>query len=77
MASAKTAADINVAPLAQEAIALLRDYLTIDTTNPPGDVSKAADWVEQLLQSEGFSTTRAGPSGDKPNVIATLAHRGP
>ncbi len=55
-----------------EAVALLRDYITIDTTNPPGDVSKAADWVEQLLQSEGFATTRIGPSDDKPNVIATL-----
>lgn len=72
MATAKTAAGINVAPLAQEAVALLRDYITIDTTNPPGDVSKAADWVEQLLQSEGFATTRVGPSDDKPNVIATL-----
>jgi acetylornithine deacetylase/succinyl-diaminopimelate desuccinylase-like protein len=72
MATAKPPADINVAPLVDEAVALLREYITIDTTNPPGDVSKAADWVEQLLQSERFATTRIGPSGDKPNVIATL-----
>ncbi len=70
MATAKPV--IDVPPLVKEAVALLREYITIDTTNPPGDVSKAADWVERLLQSEGLATTRVGPSGDKPNVIATL-----
>jgi acetylornithine deacetylase/succinyl-diaminopimelate desuccinylase-like protein len=72
MPGTKTALDIDIAPLVEEAVTLLREYITIDTTNPPGDVSKAADWVEQLLQSEDLATTRIGPSDDKPNLIATL-----
>jgi acetylornithine deacetylase/succinyl-diaminopimelate desuccinylase-like protein len=58
--------------LLTEAVDLLRDYLMIDTTNPPGDVSPAADWVERLLASEGIPSRRLGPSPEKPNVIATI-----
>lgn len=58
--------------LAAEAVDLLREYVTIDTTNPPGDVSRAADWLENLLRSQGFETKRLGPKQDKPNVVATL-----
>ncbi|MEX1255407.1 MAG: M20/M25/M40 family metallo-hydrolase [Dehalococcoidia bacterium] len=64
--------EINAPGLVTEAVTLLREYITIDTTNPPGDVSKAADWVEALLRSEGFDPLRLGPSAEKPNVIATL-----
>ena len=66
------AAHVDFTSLLGEATELLRDYLRIDTTNPPGDVSKAADWVESLLRSEGMTPTRAGPSAEKANVIATL-----
>jgi acetylornithine deacetylase/succinyl-diaminopimelate desuccinylase-like protein len=64
--------DIDVAALSGEVVELLREYLTIDTTNPPGDVSAAADWLEALLRSEGFEQARHGPSPDKPSVVATL-----
>lgn len=64
--------DIEFSALIADAVALLRDYIGIDTTNPPGDVSKAADWVEALLTSEGISTQRLGPSPPKANVVATL-----
>jgi len=67
---------VDYAALLNEAVALLREYLTIDTTNPPGDVSKAADWVEALLRSEGFETRRLGPSPEKANVVATLGDGG-
>lgn len=39
------AGNIDFAPLADEVVSLLREYLTIDTTNPPGDCSPAADWL--------------------------------
>lgn len=58
--------------LVAEAVELLRAYLTIDTTNPPGDVSAAADWVESVLRSESIESTRLGPSITKANVVATL-----
>jgi acetylornithine deacetylase/succinyl-diaminopimelate desuccinylase-like protein len=65
-------AELDFAALTREATGLLRDYLTIDTTNPPGDVSRAADWVEALLRSEGLSPVRLGPSTEKANIVATL-----
>lgn len=64
--------EADFARLRDEAAELLSDYLKIDTTNPPGDVSLAADWVEKALQSEGIETVRLGPSPDKPSVIGTI-----
>lgn len=68
--------DNEIQGLLDEGISLLQRYLTIDTTNPPGDVSAAADWVEEVLRSEGFETRRAGPSLDKANVVTTLGQSG-
>jgi len=65
-------AAFDLSRLTNEAIDLLRQYLTIDTTNPPGNVSKAAAWLEQLLDSEGISSHRLGRSTEKANVVATL-----
>ena len=64
--------EVDFARLTDEAVSLLSAYLAIDTTNPPGDVSVAADWVEQVLSDGGIATKRLGASRDKPNVIATL-----
>jgi acetylornithine deacetylase/succinyl-diaminopimelate desuccinylase-like protein len=68
--------DIDFSGLTAEAISLLRDYVSIDTTNPPGDVSKAADWLEALLKSEEIPSTRLSPFPQKPNVVATIDHEG-
>lgn len=67
-----TPIDIDFPTLLDETVALLREYITIDTTNPPGDVSKAADWVESVLRRGGFETRRLGPTDEKANVVATL-----
>lgn len=64
--------EIDVTRLTAQTASLLREYISIDTTNPPGDVSKAADWLEALLAGEGAAPQRLGPSPEKPNVIATL-----
>ncbi len=64
--------DIDFSALAKEAVALLREYIAIDKMNPPGDVSRAADWVEAVLNNNGIDTTRVGPSAEKANVVATI-----
>lgn len=64
--------DVDYSRLTDEAVGLLSEYLAIDTTNPPGDVSVAADWVERVLGEAEIATTRLGPSPDKPNVVATV-----
>lgn len=61
--------------LSSEVIDLLREYLRIDTTNPPGDVSGAADWVGSLLSSEGIESRRFDRSPPKANLVATLPGR--
>jgi acetylornithine deacetylase/succinyl-diaminopimelate desuccinylase-like protein len=58
--------------LSSEVTDLLRDYLMIDTTNPPGDVSTAADWVGSVLAAEGIASKRLDHSQAKSNVVATL-----
>ncbi len=65
----------DVDKLLAEGIDLLREYVRIDTTNPPGDVAGTADWVEQCFEREGIATTRAGPSPDRANVSATIGAR--
>ena len=65
-------ADVDFSRLTDEAVALLSEYLAIDTTNPPGDVAVAADWVERVLGNGGIATNRLGASPEKPNVVATL-----
>ena len=74
--SEKIEAQFDFPRLSAEVVALLREYITIDTTNPPGDVSKAADWVEHVLHAGGLETRRLGPSPAKANVVATLADGG-
>jgi acetylornithine deacetylase/succinyl-diaminopimelate desuccinylase-like protein len=58
--------------LSSEVVNLLRDYLTIDTTNPPGDVIAAADWIGSVLASEGIAASRIDRSETKANLVATL-----
>lgn len=76
MAGTRLESEIDFSKLREEAIGLLSEYLALDTTNPPGDVSRAADWVEKVLQSDGIDTVRLGPSPDKQNVIGTIPARG-
>jgi acetylornithine deacetylase/succinyl-diaminopimelate desuccinylase-like protein len=63
---------IDFGALSKQTVDLLRDYLTIDTTNPPGDVSKAADWVSSLLATYGIDSVRINRSATKANLVATL-----
>jgi acetylornithine deacetylase/succinyl-diaminopimelate desuccinylase-like protein len=65
---------------------LLRDLIRIDTTNPPGNEVKAAEYVAQSLEKEGFNcevyesrpgrgnvVTRLKGSGEKPSLLL-LSH---
>jgi acetylornithine deacetylase/succinyl-diaminopimelate desuccinylase-like protein len=42
----------------KEAIAILQQYLRIDTSNPPGSTAKAADFLSAILKKEGLPVTR-------------------
>jgi acetylornithine deacetylase/succinyl-diaminopimelate desuccinylase-like protein len=57
-----------------EALAYLREYLSIDSTNPPGNVSRAASFLTGLLQKEGIETDvyHSDRAGGKVNFLARL-----
>ncbi|MBI3697671.1 MAG: hypothetical protein HY238_22925 [Acidobacteria bacterium] len=58
---------------AAEAVGYLRDYIRIDTSNPPGNVTGAAAFLGKVLAKEGIATERLdpGPAG-KANLLARL-----
>ncbi|HYA77418.1 MAG TPA: M20/M25/M40 family metallo-hydrolase [Verrucomicrobiae bacterium] len=70
----------------QEVTRLLRELIQIDTTNPPGNETKAATFIAQYLANEGFKTeiiesalgrgsviTRLEGTGEKPSLLL-LSH---
>lgn len=54
----------------------LRAFTRIDTCNPPGDTTKAADLFRTFLDHEGIAHRTEAPQGNMPNLIATFAGAG-
>ncbi len=50
----------------------LRDYLRIDTTNPPGNESRAVDYLAGILTREGIESRRFGAAPSRENLWARL-----
>lgn len=59
--------------LTEEAVALLSDYLRIDTVNPPGNETLACDWLGRVLSAEGipFRTYALDPT--RASLVSTLS----
>ena len=57
-----------------ESTRLLSEYVAIDTSNPPGDTRKAADFLAAILEQEGIPVTRTWiyPATGR-NVLKRLA----
>ena len=55
-----------------DATQLLQQYVAIDTSNPPGNYTKAADFVASILQREGIPVTRYEAAPGKSIVLARL-----
>jgi acetylornithine deacetylase/succinyl-diaminopimelate desuccinylase-like protein len=55
-----------------EATRLLQEYVRIDTSNPPGDTRKAADFLARILEREGIPVTRYESAPGKAIVYARL-----
>src|SRR5258705_7070166 len=55
-----------------EATRLLQEYVRIDTSNPPGDTRKAADFLATLFEREGVPVTRYESEPGKAIVYARL-----
>lgn len=55
-----------------EATKLLQDYVRIDTSNPPGDTRKAADFLAAIFEREGIPVTRYESAPGKAIIYARL-----
>jgi len=55
-----------------EATRLLQEYVRIDTSNPPGDTRKAADFLAATLARDNIPVTRYEPAAGKAIVYARL-----
>jgi acetylornithine deacetylase/succinyl-diaminopimelate desuccinylase-like protein len=57
---------------ADETVALLKQYVAIDTSNPPGDTRQAADFLASVLDREGIPVTRYESAPGKAIIYARL-----
>jgi acetylornithine deacetylase/succinyl-diaminopimelate desuccinylase-like protein len=58
--------------VAEEAVDLLRRFIRIDTTNPPGNEHLAAAFLEEVLRSEGIESQRYDAAPGRTNLVADL-----
>src|SRR5438105_3440579 len=58
------------------AVRLLREYLQIDTTNPPGHELRAARFYKRVLDREGIPAEIDEFAPGRANLLATLAGGG-
>jgi acetylornithine deacetylase/succinyl-diaminopimelate desuccinylase-like protein len=68
LAAAQTAGDL--------AASYLRDLIRLDTSNPPGNETRAASWLKQVADREGIAAELLGPDPRRLNFIARLPGSG-
>ena len=57
-------------------VEFLRALTRIDTCNPPGDTTAAADLVTGFLATEGIACRTEAPRPQMPNLVSSFAGRG-
>jgi acetylornithine deacetylase/succinyl-diaminopimelate desuccinylase-like protein len=70
------AQDVDWARTADEAVRALREYVRIDTSNPPGRTTAAADFLARRLEAEGVAVTRYESEPGRAIVLARLKGAG-
>src|SRR5437016_8336563 len=62
--------------LGEEAVDLLRRYLMIDTTNPPGNEIEGAKFLAAVLGRDGIASETVESAPGRANLVARLAGDG-
>lgn len=65
-----------LAPADQEAVQLLSEYLKIDTTNPPGNEIKAAQFFKAIFDREGIENKIYESAPGRASIVARLKGNG-
>jgi len=58
--------------LGRETVELGREYLTLDTTNPPGNETVGARFLERVLGRDGIASEIAESAPGRGNLVARL-----
>ena len=56
----------------EDALALFRELLRLDTSNPPGNETPAAEAIARALEQDGLESTLVGRTPERQNVICRL-----
>jgi len=64
------------ARVSDEAVRTLQAYVRLDTSNPPGDTTRTADFLQGILEREGVPVTRYESAPGKVIVLARLKGSG-
>jgi acetylornithine deacetylase/succinyl-diaminopimelate desuccinylase-like protein len=64
--------DVDWEALGDEALALLRRYLAIDTSNPPGNESEGVAFLASILEREGLAVETAEAAPGRGNLVTRL-----
>lgn len=64
--------EIDMTALEEEAVGLLRDYLRLDTTNPPGNESRGVDFFARIFEAEGIPYESVESAPGRGNIWARL-----
>src|SRR5829696_2359136 len=62
--------------LEAEALKTLQGYVRINTSNPPGDVTRAADFLADILEREGIDVKRYESGPGRSILLARLKGNG-
>ena len=67
---------MSASPLRDEVVDLARALIRIDTSNPPGNETPAAELVAEHLGAAGVECELVGPDPERLNLVARLAGSG-
>ena len=63
---------IDWSAVADEAVDILRQYIAIDTTNPPGNEERATEFLSGLLAKDGIESRTLMAAPGRANLVAEL-----
>ena len=69
-------AEIDWAGINEWAVELLSDYIRVDTVNPPGNETRACDWIGAILDTEGIPYKLYDPGENRATLVARLSGDG-
>ena len=57
---------------ADEVLDHLRELLRLDTRNPPGNETRATDYLKAVLERDGIESVIVGPSAERGSLVARI-----